>query len=621
MNDSVEAATASGGSHSLAGKISRLFFAPFRGGGEKASTEPGKNSQRGKDVLAEGIAACRSAFGIVAIFSIAVNILLLTVPLYLLQISDRVLASRSGDTLIMLTIVAAGALIVLALLDLLRRYVLTRAGMKLEAELGAPLLASSLQQSATSANKDIQGLRDLAQMRTFVSGPLLPLLFDLPTVPLYIAVVALIHPGLGLIALVGALVLFAIAVANQMLTAKPMALLGGHSMAALARAQAQARNAEVIHAMGMLASCVRLWGVENARALKAQADANDRNALMTGLSKFLRMGIQISILGWGAHLALQGELTAGMMIAASIIAGRALAPIEGAIEGWRSTINARNAYHRVQAILETSRNQIEQLELPKPDGAISVENLIYMVPGRRQPIVSQISFNLEPGESLAIIGATGAGKSTLARLMIGALEPTAGCVRLSGMDVRNWDRGQFGENVGYLPQDVELFPGTIAENIARNRQEVPAEEIVHASKLAGVHSLISQFPEGYQTRIELDGSPLSGGQRQRIGLARALFGNPCFVVLDEPNSSLDGEGEAALSEALKAARQQGATVVTVTQRPAVLQLADKVMLLQGGQIEGFGPRAEMLTRLVHAQKAHKVAGAKPANEQTASTAS
>lgn len=620
MNDGVETAIASAETVSFAEKIRSMVAAPFRIRRDRATAGSHANGQRSNDILADGIAACRSAFSVVAVFSIAVNILLLTVPLYLLQVSDRVLASRSGDTLVMLTIVAAGALIVLALLDLLRRYVLTRVGMKLETALGAPLLASGLQQSATSPNKDIQGLRDLAQMRTFVSGPLLPLLFDVPTVPLYIAVVALIHPGLGLIALAGALVLFAIAVANQMVTAKPLALLGGHSMTALARAQAQARNAEVIHAMGMLASCVRLWGDENAKALKAQADANDRNALMTSLSKFLRMGIQISILGWGAHLALQGELTAGMMIAASIIAGRALAPIEGAIEGWRSTINARNAYLRVRAILEASLNQTEKLELPQPDGAISVENLIYIVPGKREPIVQDVNFGLEPGESLAIIGATGAGKSTLARLMIGALDPTAGCVRLSSMDVRNWDREQFGENVGYLPQDVELFPGTIAENIARNRLDVPAEEIVQASKLAGVHSLISQFPEGYQTRIELDGSPLSGGQRQRIGLARAFFGNPCFVVLDEPNSSLDGEGEAALSNALRAAKQQGATVVTVTQRPAVLQLADKVMLLQGGRIEAFGPRAEMLTRLVHAQKAHKDIDKNSAGSQSAATA-
>lgn len=555
-----------------------------------------------KDILKAGLAACRRAFAVVGVFSLAINILLLTIPIYLFQVSDRVLISQSTDTLIMLTIVAVGALVMLSILDFMRRYVLTRVALRIESTMGGPIFAASLESAAVGATKDIQGLRDLAQLRGFLGGPVVPILFDAPMAPLYIAVVYLIHPDLGMLALAGAIALFCIAIANQVVTAEPLGRLGGHSMSALSQATSHVRNAEVIQAMGMLGDCLRLWGRENADVLKAQADANDRNAMLTGLSKFLRLCLQISILGWGAYLALQTEVTAGMMIAASIIAGRALAPMEGAIEGWKSAVQARHAYGRVRQTLAAMGEALPRIELPDPQGRLSVEQLSYMVPGQSRPILHDVSFELEPGDSVAVIGATGAGKSTLARLIVGALTPSTGCVRLDGTDVRNWDRAQFGANIGYLPQDIELFPGSVSQNIARMKPEPASSDIVAAAELGCVHDLISRMPNGYETMIGADGAPLSGGQRQRVALARVFFGGPRFVVLDEPNANLDGDGEEALSTALKNAKEANITVFAITQRSALLRSVDKILLLQQGQVQGFGPRDEILGQLVRSQQ-------------------
>lgn len=552
------------------------------------------------NALANGISATRRAFTLVGFLTVGVNALLLTVPLYLFQISDRVLTSQSMETLVMLTIIAMGALAVYALLDGLRRSVLTRAALGLETALGGPVFASSFDKPG-AAQKDLQGLRDLSQLRNFLSGPVVPILFDVPLAPLFILVVYLIHPQLGVITLVGALLLFAIALVNRAATAKPLALVDGHAMRAHAQAEGQARNREVIRAMGMIGDCMALWGKENAQGLKAQALAGDRNATWSGLSKFLRLALQIAILGWGAFLALGGELTAGMIIAASIVAGRGLAPIVGSIEAWRSAVQANGAYRRVTHLLQMSSEDVARTELPVPKGKVKAERLLLVPAGQREPVLQDISFEIEPGESIAIIGPTGAGKSTLARMMVGALEPSSGCVRLDGVDVRHWDRTQFGRHVGYLPQDVELLPGTVASNIARMRGDASSAQIVEAAQLACVHELIAGLPQAYETDIRI--IPLSGGQKQRVALARAFFGSPSFIVLDEPNANLDSEGEEALAEALRNAKEKGITVVTITQRPAVLRSADKVMVMKGGRIEAFVPRDEVLGRLMPVHKA------------------
>jgi len=404
----------------------------------------------------------------------------------------------------------------------------------------------------------------------------------------------LIHPHLGIIVCTTMILLLVVAMINQRLTAVPFGKANAYALRANLQADAMARNAQVINAMGMTPEGVLIWGRETAESLKAQVLGQDRNILLAGISKFVRIGTQITMLGWGALLVLDGQLTGGMIIAASIIGGRALAPVEGTIEGWRNFIQARTAYARIRSLLQGSPLNQQRLQLPRPQGRLDVERVLYVPPPNKKVILNGISFSLEPGESLAIVGSSGAGKSTLAKMLVGSISPTAGSVRLDLMDIRNWDPRQYGENVGFLPQDVQLFPASIKANIARMREDVSDEDVFNAAELADVHEMISQFSQGYDTVVSMDGSPLSGGQRQRIGLARAFFGEPRLVVLDEPNSNLDTPGEQALARAMRGAHQRGMTVVAVTQRPALLNSVDKIMLLNNGTVQAFGNRADIL---------------------------
>jgi len=560
-------------------------------------------NRAGQDALQQAVSVFKQGVLSVGAFSVVINVLMLSVPIYLFQLSDRVLTSRSVDTLVMLSVIAIGTLTVLVLLDSLRRFLLTRIAMQLEALLGGPVLAAALASADVSATRDVQALRDLQQVRSFVTGPVMLILFDAPLAPIYFLAVCLIHPVLGAVAASAGLILFIIAWVNERMTARAYAISGSHSIRAHMQATAQARNAQVICAMGMLEESIRLWGRENAAALKAQVTATDRNMHLAGLSRFLRLITQIVLLGTGAYLALHGELTGGMMVAASLIASRALAPVEGAIEGWRSCVQAKTSYLRIKALLETSAREPERILLPKPEGRLSVEKLLYIPAGTRRTILNGVTFGLEPGDSLAIVGPSGGGKSTLARMLVGCMNPTAGSIRLDFMDLRNWDRRQLGANIGYLPQDIELFPGTIKANIARLHDDASDESVTRAAKLAGVHEMIARFPEGYETEIGLDGSPLSGGQKQQIALARAFFNEPRFIVLDEPNANLDPLGEAALEKALAQARNLGITVVLVTQRAAILRSVNKILVLKNGQVAAFGERDQMMPRLAAQQEA------------------
>jgi ATP-binding cassette, subfamily C, bacterial len=407
-----------------------------------------------------------------------------------------------------------------------------------------------------------------------------------------------------------------IALVNQKLTAVPYTQANTFAMRANLAADAMARNSQVINAMGMIPEGVQIWGREVAASLKAQVSAQDRNIYMTGLSKLVRLSTQVGILGWGAHLALRDELTGGMVIAASIIGSRALSPVEGTIEGWRSFIQARSAYARIKTLLQNSPLNWERLRLPRPEGRLTVERILYVPPPTKKVILNGISFELEPGESLAIVGASGSGKSTLARMLVGSIIPTAGNVRLDRMDLRNWDPRQFGQSVGYLPQDVQLFPASIKANIARMREDVTDEMIFDAAELADVHEMISHFAHGYETQVLVDGSPLSGGQKQRIGLARAFFGDPRLVVLDEPNSNLDAPGELALAKALSRAKKRNITVVAITQRPALLQSADKIMVIKEGTAQAIGKRDDIIP-LLTANGAGKGAPMAPTSEALA----
>lgn len=538
----------------------------------------------------------------VLLFSGVSNLLVLAIPVYLFQISDRVLTSRSVDTLVMLTVVIVGAVLLQVVFDAIRRGMLLRSSVDLSARLGAPILAAAARASLQSNGQEYQTLGDLQQVRSFlVSGTLLSFL-DLPFAPIFILAIFLVHPHLGLIVLATALALLVIALINQRSTAQSFALANRHLSRANLHLDSMSRNSQIINALAMIPEAVTIWGRDAASSMEAQVRAQDRNIMFAGLSRGVRLLTQVGLLGWGAYLALQGEITGGMVIAASIIAGRALAPIEGAIEGWNSVLLSRGAYGRISALLKASPLNTQRLHLPHPEGRLDVERLLYVPIGTKRVVLNALTFSLNPGASLAVVGKSGAGKTTLGKMLVGSILPTSGSVRLDLMDLRNWDQRQLGQCIGYLPQDVQLFPGTIKANIARMRPDASDEEIYQAAVLADVHDMIAKLPEGYETIVAADGAPLSGGQKQRIGLARAFFGKPRLVVLDEPNSNLDTAGDQALSRAMALAKQDGMTVIVVTQKYQLLRDVDNIMLLADGQIAAFGARDQMLARLSNRQQ-------------------
>jgi ATP-binding cassette, subfamily C, bacterial len=549
------------------------------------------------EVLKEWRAVAKRTLVPVIVFSVFINLLMLTIPIYLFQLSDRVLTSRSSETLLMLTVIALSFIGVLSLLDIMRRHVLGRLATRLETILGGALFASVITTARTSDTANLQALRSLHQVKSFVSSPVMLLLLDAPLAPIYFAAVFLIHPDLGFVASFAGIVLIVIAALNQRATASHLGRASLHAANADAEAEALARNSQVINAMGMLNESILHWGREQAKSLSVQGDALQANVWLTGTAKCARLITQILMLGLGAYLALGGNLTGGMMIAASVIAGRALLPLEGMIEGWRSVVQARSAYGRVCAAVQNVTEDEPHLLLPAPEGRLTLDRVLYLPPGSKEAVLNGISFELKPGESLAIVGPAGSGKSTLARIIVGCLNPTAGKVRLDGTELRNWDRRQFGISTGYLPQEVELFPGTIKENICRMRHDLPDASIYEAAMFAGVHDVIAHLPAGYETVLERSGAPLSGGQKQRIALARAFFGEPCVIVLDEPNSNLDSAGEQALAETLQRSKAKGITVVVITQRPSILNSMDKLLVLRAGRAEALGAPAEILRRL------------------------
>lgn len=547
--------------------------------------------------LQAGINAVRKNLFVVMLFTLASNVLVLAIPIYLFQISDRVLTSRSIDTLVMLTLVIVGAIILQAMFDALRRFILMRTAVEVAAQLGAPILSAAARASLQSNGREYQMLGDLQQVRSFLVSRTLMSFLDAPTAPIFLLAVFLIHPHLGFIVVVTAILLLVLTQINQRLTAAPFAEANTAQVRANLYLDSMTRNSQIINALAMIPEAVHIWGKDTATSLKSQVIAQDRNITITAISKGTRLLTQVTMLGWGAYLSIEGELTGGMVIASSIIAGRALAPIEGAIEGWNQYSQSRAAYGRISALLKSSPFNFERLNLPKPEGRLDVERLLYVPQGTKRVVLNGISFALQPGDSLAVIGNSGAGKTTLGKMLVGSILPTSGNVRLDLMDLRNWDQRQFGENIGYLPQDVQLFPGTIKDNIARMRPDATDEQIYRAASLADVHEMIATLPHGYETMVASDGSPLSGGQKQRIALARAFFGDPHLVVLDEPNSNLDGAGDAALLRALQHAKQQKITMITITQRPSLLTSVDKILLLVNGTVALFGMRTEVLKAL------------------------
>lgn len=552
----------------------------------------------GRTTLNEALGRARRLFTVVGLFSCFINLLMLVGPLYMLQVYDRVLASRSEDTLLALTALAVGLIALSAFLELVRSRILVRLGARFDTDLNARVFSALFAQQlqGRTANGG-QNLRDMNSLRGFLTGPGLAAFFDSPWTPAFIVVIFLFHPLLGSIALIGAVCLFLLAIVSEFATRKPLQHSAERMLAAHEFASSALRNVEAIRAMGMLNPVRDRWQALHSDGLSLQGGATDRAGSLTAVVKFIRPCLQIAMLGFGAYLVIQEAITPGVMIAASIIMGRALAPVETAINNWRHFIAARGAYHRLQTLLHANPELAPALSLPNPEGKLQVETVTALPPQGNKPVLQGVSFELMPGQMLGIVGPSAAGKSALARLLVGVWPPAAGDVRIDGARLAGWPAEEIGHHIGYLPQDVELLSGTVAENIAR-MQAPDSEKVIAAARLCDAHEMILRLPDAYDTEIGEAGCVLSGGQRQRIALARALYGDPCLVVLDEPNANLDSDGEAALHETLKRLKDMGRTVVIVSHRPAVLTAVDFVLVLRAGQLESFGPRDDVLRRLI-----------------------
>lgn len=550
------------------------------------------------------------------VFSFVINILLLIQPIYLLQIYDRVLSSASVETLAFISVIAVAALVLLGAVDAIRSMICGRIAARLEAGTGARALVGAMRGPRASLG-DVQPLRDLATVRAFISGRALLAYFDLPFVPLFIGILYFIHPDLFWLTLGGATVLALLAWANQHAMQRPVGEAGERAMAAMLAAQSFARGAESIAAMGMVGNVVGAWGGQEARSLEAQDRLNRINAIYAGVSRMLRIGLQIAILGYGGYLVLAGEMTAGMIFASSLISGRGLQPIDQVIAGWKPAVDARKAWGRLSVLFAALGTRPDATDLPDPVGRLSLENVVVFPPNavNADPLLKRISAEIPAGDCVVVIGPSGAGKSTLMRAIVGGFEIRSGAIRVDGADIRNWDRESLGRHVGYLAQDVELLPGTIAQNIARFDPDARDAAIIDAAKKAEVHDLIQRLPKGYDTIIGPAGQQLSGGQRQRVGLARAFYGSPKLLVLDEPNANLDTEGEMALDKALASAREAKVTVLLVTQRRPIAERADKIMILREGAVQDFGPRQEVFARQVQKAKAAQEAARAASNDR------
>ncbi len=534
----------------------------------------------------------------VAFFSFIINLLMLVGPLYMMQVYDRVLTSGSVPTLLFLTLAAGGLIFVGSLLEGARARILVRLGGRFDELLSARMFARSVVHGLTGKTDQNTSLRDLDTFRTFLTGAGLFFFFDAPWTPLFLAVIFLLHPLLCLVAATGAAILFVLALVSELATRKPLTTASQHMSLAMQFAGNASTNADTVEAMGMMPGLRARWQQQYRRGLYLQSRASDRAGLLTATTKFIRPMLQVAILGVGAYLALNQVISAGAMIAASIMMGRALAPVEGAIGNWRSFVLARNAYGRIRETLTSAGRKTSSLMLPSPVGAVSVERLFGGPPNAGKPIIKGVAFELRAGEALGLIGPSASGKSTLAKLLVGVWPGLQGSVRLDGADIAEWDRAALGPYVGYLSQNIELFDGTIADNIARFGQ-VDSEAVIAAARDAGVHEMILRLPEGYDTRTGPGGAMLSGGQRQRVGLARALYGQPTLIVLDEPNANLDGHGDAALLKALWGIKARGATLIVIAHRPSILEVVDKILVLREGTMAQFGDRETVLWDLTH----------------------
>ena len=545
-------------------------------------------------VVVEARRSFMVGLGYAATLSAFINVLQLTVPLYMLQVHDRVLNSRSMDTLAMLSVLAAGALILYGILEFIRSQVFLVMGGRLVRRLNEPVLSASIRATAREgAGKAAQALRDLSDLRNFLTGHAVSAPLEAAWSPIFLAVLFMLHPGFGIAGIVSVLVLILSSVAMDLFTRGILSEANKENIDAISNIAGQVRHAEVIESMGMLSALSARWRIAQFRALELLETGNRRGRAISSITRTVRYGMQLFILALGCILAIRQEISAGAMIAATIVTGRLLLPFDSVVENSRQWITASGAWKRVRGLLETEGTDRQTMPTLVAEGDLVVDRLIYAAQGQDVPIIKGISFSLSPGEVLGVIGPSAAGKSTLARLLVGIIKPTAGGVYLDGNSVFLWERTSFGQLVGYLPQSVSLLDGTIRENIARMEDGDP-RAVIEAARIADVHEMIGRLPLGYDTPVGDARLTLSGGQRQRVALARCLYGHPRLIVLDEPNANLDSNGEAALIRAIRAAKADGAIVIMIAHRPAIMEIADKLLVLENGRVSQYGPRTDII---------------------------
>jgi ATP-binding cassette subfamily C exporter for protease/lipase len=544
--------------------------------------------------LDRALLSFKDVFFQVGAFSFALNLLMLAPAIYMMQIYDRVLSSRNEMTLVMLTLLLVVFYAMMGMLEWIRAKILVRVGTKLDFMLHERAFHAAFTQNLKrESGNPAQAIHDLTNIRQFATSSAIFAFFDAPWVPLFIVVIAMIHPVLGYFALFAAITLFVMALVNEMYTRPPLDEASTQSVAAGVYANNNLRNAEVIESMGMLHRIYARWLDRQRKFLALQSLASNRSSVINSATKITRLGFQSFIIGLAAYLAIDGAIPPGGLIGAMVLMGRTLGPVEQLIGAWKHWISARASYHRLDELLSKHPDTPRAMTLPAPTGEVNVENITVIPPGSEAPVLHKLSFKINPGDVIGIIGPSASGKSSLARTLLGIWRPTEGSVRLGAADVADWNKDELGQYLGYLPQDIELFEGTIAENISRFN-DIDSEKVIEAATKAGVHEMVLRLPQGYDTLAGTDGASLSGGQRQRIGLARALYGNPVFIVLDEPNSNLDEAGEAALVSTLKQLKEQSKTVVVITHKLNVLSAVDKLLVLGEGALVAYGQRDKVI---------------------------
>ncbi|HEX7634386.1 MAG TPA: type I secretion system permease/ATPase [Noviherbaspirillum sp.] len=572
--------------------------------------------------IAQTLLEFKSAFRTVGVFSAIINLLMLTPSLYMLQVYDRVLQSRNEITLLMLTLMMLGGYLFMSALELVRSFVLVRVGAQLDMKLNKRVYTAAFEQNLKRGGGNAgQALQDLTNIRQFLTGNALFAFFDAPWFPIYLIVIFLFEPTLGVFAVISTAVLIVLAFVNEKVSKKPLAEANTMAITSSNLATNNLRNAEVIESMGMLPNLMHRWFKLHGRFLQLQGEASEKAGIVSAATKFVQTAVQSLVLGLGALLVIEGKLSPGMMIAASILLGKALGPVQMVISVWKSWSSTRSAYGRLTDLLAANPPRQTGMSLPKPQGIVTVEQVMAAPPGGQVAVIKGLSFAIQPGDALGIIGPSGCGKSTLARLLVGIWPAASGKVRLDGADIYQWNKDELGPHIGYLPQDIELFAGTVSENIARFG-EIDSDKVIEAARRAGVHDMILHFPKGYDTLLGDGGAGLSGGQKQRIGLARAMYGDPSLIVLDEPNSNLDEIGEQALVAAVIDMRRRGKTVVLITHRTSIIGATNKLLLLRDGMAQMFGPTDQVLNAIAQAnqQQAQQAQQAQLAQQQAAAEA-